>query len=54
LDEATADLVAEPRRSIDLPRLLGKLIDSRGALLPGRDIRLRGELSPGIYVLAKR
>jgi two-component system sensor histidine kinase ChvG len=51
LDEATADLVAEPRRSIDLPRLLGKLIDSRGALLPGRDIRLRGELSPGIFVL---
>jgi two-component system sensor histidine kinase ChvG len=51
LDEATADLVAEPRRSIDLPRLLGKLIDSRGALLPGRNIRLRGELSPGIFVL---
>jgi two-component system sensor histidine kinase ChvG len=51
LDEATADLVAEPRRSIDLPRLLGKLIDHRGALLPGRDIRLRGELSPGIFVL---
>jgi potassium transporter len=51
LDEATADLVAEPRRSIDLPRLLGKLIDSRGALLPGRDIRLRGELSPAIFVL---
>ena len=51
LDEATADLVAEPRRSIDLPRLLGKLIDSRGALLPGRDIRLRGELSPDIVVL---
>ena len=51
LDEATADLVAEPRRSIDLPRLLGKLIDSRSALLPGRDIRLQGELSPGIFVL---
>src|SRR5467141_1748762 len=51
LDEATADLVAEPRRSIDLPRLLGKLIDHRAALLPGRDIRLRGELSPGIFVL---
>jgi two-component system sensor histidine kinase ChvG len=51
LDEATPDLVAEPRRSIDLQRLLGKLIDSRGALLPGRDIRVRGELSPGIFVL---
>jgi hypothetical protein len=36
---------------IDLPRLLGKLIDDRGALLPGRDIKLRGELSPGIFVL---
>ncbi len=51
LDEATADLVAEPRRSIDLQRLLGKLIDNRAALLPGRDIGLRGELSPGIFVL---
>ena len=51
LDEATADLVAEPRRSINLPRLLGKLIDNRAALLPGRDIRLRGELSPRIFVL---
>jgi two-component system sensor histidine kinase ChvG len=51
LDEATADLVAEPRRSIDLPRLLDKLIDNRAALLPGRDIGLRGELSPGIFVL---
>ena len=30
LDEATADLVAEPRRSIDLQRLLGKLIERFG------------------------
>ena len=51
LDEATADLVAEPRRPVDLARLLGKLIESRAALLPGRDVRLRGELAPGVYVL---
>src|SRR5438046_6385606 len=51
LDEATADLVAEPRRPVDLPRRVGKLIESRAALLPGRDLRLRGELSPGVYVL---
>jgi two-component system sensor histidine kinase ChvG len=51
LDEATADLVAEPRRPVDLQRLLGKLIESRAVLLPGRDIRLRGELSPAVYVL---
>jgi two-component system sensor histidine kinase ChvG len=51
LDEATADLVAEPRRPVDLTRLLGKLIESRAALLPGRDLRLVGELSPGVYVL---
>ena len=36
---------------VDLARLLGKLIESRAALLPGRDIRLRGELAPGVYVL---
>jgi two-component system sensor histidine kinase ChvG len=51
LDEATADLVAEPRRPVDLQRLLGKLIESRAVLLPGREIRLRGELSPAVYVL---
>jgi len=51
LDEATADLVAEPRRPVDLQRLLGKLIESRAVLLPGRDIHLRGELSSGVYVL---
>src|SRR5213082_1863859 len=51
LDEATADLVAEPRRPVDLQRLLQKLIESRATLLPGRDIRLRGELWPAVYVL---
>jgi two-component system sensor histidine kinase ChvG len=51
LDEATADLVAEPRRPVDLARLLGKLIESRAALLPGRDLHLRGDLSSGVYVL---
>jgi two-component system, OmpR family, sensor histidine kinase ChvG len=51
LDEATADLVTEPRRPVDLQRLIGKLIDSQAPLLLRRGIGLRGELSPEIFVL---
>jgi two-component system sensor histidine kinase ChvG len=51
LDEATADLVTEPRRHIDLSRLLGKMIEGQAALLRRRGIGLRGELSPEIVVL---
>lgn len=51
LDEATADLVTEPRRHIDLSRLLGKMVEGQAALLSRRDIRLRGELASEIFVL---
>jgi two-component system sensor histidine kinase ChvG len=51
LDEATADLVTEPRRLVDLHRLLDKLVQAHIALLLRRGIRLRGELSPDIFVL---
>src|SRR5438067_910864 len=43
--------LARQRRPVDLQRLLRKLIESRATLLPGRDIRLRGELWPAVYVL---
>ena len=51
LDEATADLVTEPRRPVDLHGLLDKLIESHAALLLRRGIGLRGDLSPEIVVL---
>jgi two-component system, OmpR family, sensor histidine kinase ChvG len=51
LDEATADLVTEPRRPIDLYELLGKQVRSHAALLSRRGIRMRGELSPDVSVL---
>ena len=51
LDEATADLVTEPRRPVDLHRLLGKLVGSHAGLLQRRGIGLRSELSPEIFVL---
>ena len=51
LDEATADLVTEPRRHVDLSRLLGKMVEGQAALLRRRGIRLHGELSPDIVVL---
>jgi two-component system sensor histidine kinase ChvG len=51
LDEATADLVTEPRRPVDLQRLLGKIVASQAALLLRRGIQLQGELSPEIFVL---
>jgi two-component system, OmpR family, sensor histidine kinase ChvG len=51
LDEATADLVTEPRRPIDLYELLSKQVRSHAALLSRRGIRMRGELSPDVSVL---
>lgn len=51
LDEATADLVTEPRRPVDLQRLLGKIVGSQAAMLLRRGVRLHGELSPEIFVL---
>ena len=51
LDEATADLVTEPRRPFDLHRLLGKLVESHVPLLQRRGVRLNGDLSPDIVVL---
>jgi two-component system sensor histidine kinase ChvG len=51
LDEATADLVTEPRRRIDLQRLIGRLVDSQAGLLLRRNVRLRSELAPDTFVL---
>jgi two-component system sensor histidine kinase ChvG len=51
LDEATADLVTEPRRPVDLQRLLSKLVESHAALMQRRGVGMRGELSPEIFVL---
>jgi len=51
LDEATADLVTEPRRLVDLHGLLDKLVQAHTGLLSRRGIRLRAELSPDVFVL---
>jgi two-component system sensor histidine kinase ChvG len=51
LDEATADLVTEPRRPVDLHRLLAKLVESHAPLLQRRGVKLNGELAPEIVVL---
>src|SRR5438045_9250339 len=37
LDEATADLIAEPHATVDLGRVIGGLIQIRSALLPNHD-----------------
>jgi two-component system sensor histidine kinase ChvG len=54
LDEATADLVTEPRRPIDLRRLLGSLVERRAGLSPHRDLVLKSDLSPGVVVLGSQ
>ncbi len=51
LDEATADLLAEPRSPIDLERVIGRLTQTRSSLLAARDITVAAELLPGCFVL---
>jgi two-component system sensor histidine kinase ChvG len=60
LDEATADLIAEPRVPVDLGRVVGKLIQIRSAILASRDVTIilashdltiTADLLPGLFVL---
>jgi two-component system sensor histidine kinase ChvG len=60
LDEATADLIARPRVSVDLGRVIGGLIQIQSAILAGRDmsiilarhdLTISADLLPGLFVL---
>jgi two-component system sensor histidine kinase ChvG len=60
LDEATADLIAEPHGPVDLGRVIGGLIQIRSAIfadhdvsiiLASYDLTISTELLPGLYVL---
>jgi len=60
LDEATADLIAEPRTPVDLGRVIGGLIQIRSAILADHDVSiilashdltLSADLLPGLFVL---
>src|SRR5713101_7464726 len=60
LDEATADLLAEPRVPVDLGRVIGGLIQIRSAILASRDVSIilashdltiSADLLPGLFVL---
>ena len=60
LDEATADLLAEPRVPVDLGGVVGKLIQIRSAILASRDVTIilashdltiTADLLPGLFVL---
>ena len=60
LDEATADLIAEPHAPVDLGRVIGGLIQIRSAILvdhdvsiilASHDLTLSADLLPGLYVL---
>src|SRR6516225_2762433 len=60
LDEATADVIAKPRVSIDLGRVIGSLIQIRSTILATRDVSIilashdltiSAELWPGLLVL---
>jgi two-component system, OmpR family, sensor histidine kinase ChvG len=60
LDEATADLLAEPRVPVDLGRVIGELVQIQSAALVSRDLTivlvshdlmLSVDLVPGLFVL---
>src|SRR5262249_23795102 len=60
LDEATADLLAEPRISVNLGAVIGSLIQIRSAILASRDVSIvlashdltiSADLLPGLFVL---
>jgi two-component system sensor histidine kinase ChvG len=60
LDEATADLIAEPRVPIDLGGVVGRLIQIRSGILATRDVTIilashdltiTADLLPGLFVL---
>ena len=52
LDEATADLITEPRVAVDLEAVLKKLVHEYALIPSSRGVSLETELSPGILVLA--
>jgi two-component system sensor histidine kinase ChvG len=60
LDEAAADLIDEPLVPVDLGRVIGKMIQTRSAILDSRDVTIvlasrdltiTADLLPGLYVL---
>jgi two-component system, OmpR family, sensor histidine kinase ChvG len=60
LDEATADVIAEPRVPVDLGRVIGSLIQIRSTILASRDVSIilashdltiSADLLPGLFVL---
>jgi two-component system, OmpR family, sensor histidine kinase ChvG len=60
LDEATADLIAEPLVPVDLGSIVGKLIQIRSGVLASRDVTIilashdltiTADLLPGLFVL---
>ena len=60
LDEATADLIAEPRVPVDLGHVIGGLIQIQSAILASRDVSIilasrdltiSADLLPGLFVL---
>jgi two-component system sensor histidine kinase ChvG len=52
LDEATADLMTEPRVAVDLGPIAKKLVDEYAMIASGRGVSLNAELGSGNLVLA--
>jgi two-component system, OmpR family, sensor histidine kinase ChvG len=60
LDEASADLIDEPLMPVDLGRVIGRMIQTRSAILDprdvtivlaSRDLTITADLLPGLFVL---
>jgi len=52
MDETVADLVYPPRESVDLSRLLWRMVVAYGAMAEGRGLRLTRVIDDGVNVLA--
>jgi two-component system sensor histidine kinase ChvG len=51
LDEATADLLAGPQVPVDLERVIGRMVQTRSAVLPSPRLTISTNLASGIFVL---
>lgn len=54
LDEATADLLAKPQVPIDLERVIGRMVQTRAAIIPSGKLMITADLTPGIFVLGSQ
>jgi two-component system sensor histidine kinase ChvG len=51
LDEATADLIAKPQVPVALERIVRSLVQTHSPILHSREVRMKVDLAPDVFVL---